>query len=835
VSEDVPEGSGESLPAEGGGSLPAEGGGSLPAGAGGSLSGFGPGSRIAGYVLEEQVGAGGMAVVFRAHDERLDRQVALKLLAPGLVADQAFRQRFIRESRAAAAVDDPHIIPVFEAGEAAGVLFIAMRYVRGGDVRSLLDGASQLPPARVAGIISQVSSALDAAHARGLVHRDVKPANMLLDSSAGNGRPDHVYLSDFGLSKAALSASGLTGTGSFLGTVDYVSPEQIQGEPVDGRADQYALACAAFELLTGSPPFRREEAMAVIWAQVSQPAPAVSSLRPDLPAAVDAVLARALEKAPDDRWPTCREFADALRAALELAPYETGALPAQGGGSGQTPRIMTQLADVRPSGGGSGPKASAAAGYPETKNMALDPELGAAATEAYRSGASLPPPAAASAVAGPGGRRPAWRSPAVLAGALIVLLAAGGGGAYVAGHKGGAKPSGSAPQTGQTSTSTSSAAASAPAAALTVPGCSTAAAAGKTLTVSTTTQKLQNGGGYGIAVSRTGKYVFTANPDKLSVLTMNGSHTATQQYGYTVAYQGEAARGVALTSDGKYAALAVGNMIFVADASVAEQNSGSAQAATLAVPGVRPVTDASGVAISLDNRWGFVTLRNSNKLAVFNMAKALTSGQNQPGVFVGTITLGINPAGMAVSPDGLWLYVVSGAKTHTAAFGPSEGLISVLSMQKLETKPSSALVAQTAAGCGATGVTVSPDGSTVWVTARSSNALLGFSAAKLRTDPAHALTASVPVGQTPTGVIAINGGKTIVVADSNLNGLPDADNLAVVDAGLAAAGKPALVGYIASGKMPLSFAQAAFDQNSLYVAEAASAQIQVLDLTTLAS
>jgi len=809
----------------------------LPGEAGGSLAGFGPGSRIAGYVLEEQVGAGGMAVVFRAHDERLDRQVALKLLAPGLVADQAFRQRFIRESRAAAAVDDPHIIPVFEAGEAAGVLFIAMRYVRGGDVRSLLDGSGQLPPARVAEIISQVSSALDAAHERGLVHRDVKPANMLLDASAGSGRPDHVYLSDFGLSKGTLSASGLTGTGSFLGTVDYVSPEQIEGKPVDGRADQYALACAAFELLAGSPPFRREEAMAVIWAQVSQPAPALTSLRPDLPPAVDAVLARALEKAPGDRWPSCREFAGALRSALGLAPYETGALPAQG--SGPAPRVMTQVADIRPS-GGSGPKADAgpttaggpatvaASGRPQTKNLAFDPGLGAAATEAYATGASVPPA---------GARRPAWRSPAVLAGALVVLLAAGGG-AYVAGHKQAAKPA-AAPPTGQRPTASSSVSASVPASAaaavLTVPRCSTAAAAGKTLTVSSTTQKLQNGGGYGIAVTRDGKYVFATNPDKLSVLTMNASHTATRQYGYTVAYQGEAARGVALTSDGKYAAVAVGNMIYVQFAKAAEQNSGTTQAATLAVPGVSPVTDASGVAISPDNRWGFVTLRNSDKLAVFNMAKALTGGQDQPGVFVGAITLGIQPAGIAVSPDGLWLYVVSGAKARTAAFGPSEGLISVLSIPKLVTSPSSALVAQTTAGCGATGVAVSPDGTTVWVTAQSSNALLGFSAAKLRADPAHALTASVPVGQTPTGVIAVNGGKTIVVADSDLNGLPGADNLAVVDAGLAMAGKPALVGYIASGGTPLSFAQAAFDQNSLYVSEGGTAQIQVLDLTTLPS
>ena len=153
-----------------------------------------------------------------------------------------------------------------------------------------------LPPGRVAEILSQVASALDAAHGRGLVHRDVKPANMLLDSPGGIGRPDHLYLSDFGLSKAALQSSGLTGTGTFLGTLDYIAPEQIEGKPVDGRADQYALACAAYELITGVPPFQRDDAMAVMYAQISEPPPAVTARRPELPVAVDAVFARALAK-----------------------------------------------------------------------------------------------------------------------------------------------------------------------------------------------------------------------------------------------------------------------------------------------------------------------------------------------------------------------------------------------------------------------------------------------------------------------------------------------------------------------------------------------------------
>jgi hypothetical protein len=274
---------------------------------------------IAGYRLEERIGRGGMGVVFRASDERLGRQVAVKILAPALGADRAFRHRFVRESRAAAMVDDPHIIPIFQAGESGRLLFIAMRLVSGGDVRTLVRQHGSLPAARTAAIVSPVACALDAAHAAGLVHRDVKPANMLLDVRPG--RPDHVYLSDFGLSKGLLSSPGLTGEGMFVGTPHYVAPEQITGGPVDGRADQYSLACAAFELLSGAPPFPGDNPMAVIHAQAFDHVPSLSSLRPAIPSAVDAVLAKALAKTPAERYPTCQDFAESLRAALGLPPY----------------------------------------------------------------------------------------------------------------------------------------------------------------------------------------------------------------------------------------------------------------------------------------------------------------------------------------------------------------------------------------------------------------------------------------------------------------------------------------------------------------------------------
>jgi serine/threonine protein kinase len=273
--------------------------------------GIAAGSQIAGYTIEEQIGRGGMAVVYRASDRRLNRPVALKILAPELASDEGYRQRFLREMRAAAAVDHPNIVPVFDAGEADGALFIAMRFVDGQDVRTMLETSGRLPAARACRLIAQAASALDAAHANGLVHRDVKPGNMLI----GRAHPDHLYLSDFGLSKQRVSSAPLTLTGQFMGTLDYMAPEQIEGNPIDGRADLYALACTAFEMLAGQPPYQRDAHLAVMWAQVSAPVPSLRALRPDLPPAVDPVMAKALAKTPDARYPTCMAFARALAAA----------------------------------------------------------------------------------------------------------------------------------------------------------------------------------------------------------------------------------------------------------------------------------------------------------------------------------------------------------------------------------------------------------------------------------------------------------------------------------------------------------------------------------------
>ncbi len=234
------------------------------------------GRRIAAYLLEDEIGRGGMAVVYRAEDLRLGRTVAVKLLAPELARNDTFRRRFAHESRVAAAIDHPHIVPVFEAGETDGVLYIAMRYVEGRDLRALLDRDGRLPLETACRIALQVASALDAAHAHDLVHRDVKPGNILIAEGTDSDRPEHVYLTDFGLTKKSLSLTGFTSVGQFVGTLDYVAPEQISGRPVDGRCDVYSLACVLFEMLTGAPPFRRDDDMALLWAHQYDPPPALT-------------------------------------------------------------------------------------------------------------------------------------------------------------------------------------------------------------------------------------------------------------------------------------------------------------------------------------------------------------------------------------------------------------------------------------------------------------------------------------------------------------------------------------------------------------------------------
>ena len=259
-----------------------------------------------------------MGVVYRATQLDLERTVALKVIAPALAEDPDFRARFVRESRVAASIDHPNVIPIYYAGENDGVLYIAMRYVEGEDMRALLRREGALEPGRAAMLVNQVAAALDAAHARGIVHRDVKPANVLLGAS------DHAYLTDFGLTKSVGSQSGLSHAGQWVGTLGYVSPEQIRGEHVDARADVYALGCLLFYALTGETPYRRDSDEATLWAHLHDPAPSPRALVTGVPESFDDLIGRALAKDPADRFPSAGDLG---RAALVAAGRLAGIPP----------------------------------------------------------------------------------------------------------------------------------------------------------------------------------------------------------------------------------------------------------------------------------------------------------------------------------------------------------------------------------------------------------------------------------------------------------------------------------------------------------------------------
>jgi hypothetical protein len=821
-----------------------------------AFSEFPIGAQIAGYRLEEQIGRGGMAVVYRAHEARLDRNVALKILAPGLAADEAFRKRFIRESRIAAAVDHPNIIPVFDAGEADGVLFIAMRFVDGLDVRTLLDSEGPLPAGRATDIIAQVASALDAAHTRGLVHRDVKPANMLLDSAAGGGRQDHVYLSDFGLGKqtlADLGQTGLTSHGQFLGTLDYMAPEQIEGLPVDGRADQYALACAAFEMLSGAPPFRRDGGMAVAWAKLSEAPPLLSVRRADLPGAIDGVMNRAMAKDPADRFGTCGEFATALRDACGLGPAVPRpprepteiAMPTWPPSAPQ-PAVGTGTSEAAgaPGAGGAagapgagGAAAAAASGAPGASGSAGPPteagqipaaravrptkpgltEPGEVYNQLYRDprssgrGPDTVPPGGYGAVAEPLPGRPWWRSRAAASIAAAIVVVAVVAVAFTALHHPGTTPASKG--TGGTK------AGSGVTAVVKVPGCTTAAATAAPLT-GVSSQNIAIGGSpFGIAITPDGKYSFVPTGNDVVVLN-NDSGSSAPTPVVTIPASG-AKKDDAITGDGKYVLVAANSGAYVISAATAEAGNANAVLGTLTSPGG---SGAVGVSISPNGDFAFITLQNSAEMAVFNLQKSVAGGYGRTG-FVGMVPLGQSPIGIAQSPNGRWMYVT----TENSA-----GKLYVLSISRAETDPKDAVVQTAAAGCSPARVIVSADGKVLWVTARDSNALVAFSAAKLLTKPSESLIARVNVGQTPIGLTFIKGGSEIMVTDSNLKNVAGADTLALISTQRALAGqnRGALLGFVPTGHVPRE-AELELGGQTLLVTENASGQLQAINVGSL--
>jgi serine/threonine protein kinase len=293
------------------------------------------GSLFAGYRIEGMLDRGGMGVVYRASDPELDRVVALKIIAPEHTQNPDAVTRFKAEARLAASLEHPNIVPIHRGGEYHGVLYLAMRFVPGTNLRQVVD-RGQLDMGRIQRVVASVAAALDAAHERGLVHRDVKPANILI---SGEGEHEHVYLTDFGLTKRLGSAGSLTRTGAWVGTPDYVAPEQIQAQTVDGRADVYSLGCVLYEMLTGSVAFPKDNDMAKLWAHVTDPPPSPSLKRPELVQAFDDVVARATAKDPNQRYSKASELAAAVDRAVAEQNAELGPDALQATRAAETPPL----------------------------------------------------------------------------------------------------------------------------------------------------------------------------------------------------------------------------------------------------------------------------------------------------------------------------------------------------------------------------------------------------------------------------------------------------------------------------------------------------------------
>jgi predicted Ser/Thr protein kinase len=382
---------------------------------------FAPGDVFVDHRIEGLAGRGGMGVVYRATDIELERLVALKVITPALAEEEDFRRRFVAESKAAASIEHPNVIPVYYAGEREGVLYIVMRYIDGPDLRALVRAQGKLDPDRAAHIVAQVGAALDAAHAHGLVHRDVKPANVLL------GNDDHAYLTDFGLTKrAATTADGASRSGGWVGTLGYVAPEQIRGERVDARTDVYALGCVLVYAMTGNPPYVRDSDEATLWAHLNAPTPSEG-----VPGEFEGVIARALAKDPADRYPSAGDLGRAALAAAgrsaatgpERNVARGAAAPPGLSATAATARIAAPDAETRlspPADGGTAATArggrAAAALLRRPRSLAaavvvlagavvaailLSGGNGAAPTPAPPPPAPPPAPAARGAVAGP--------------------------------------------------------------------------------------------------------------------------------------------------------------------------------------------------------------------------------------------------------------------------------------------------------------------------------------------------------------------------------------------------------------------------------------------------
>jgi YVTN family beta-propeller protein len=732
------------------------------------------GEEFAGYRLVAIIGRGGMSTVFRAENPRLGNVIALKVLAPELATNDVFRTRFLEESRIAASMNHPNVIPIHDMGSSGGLLFIAMRYVTGTDMRQMLKKRGRLPPDRAVFLLSQAARALDAAHRRGLVHRDVKPGNLLVEQANDDTDPDHVYLADFGITKHQGGRSGLTATGQSLGTIDYVAPEQIRGISVLGLADQYSLGCVLYECLTGRVPFEKDLDAAIIWAHMEEAPTQPTMLRTELPPAIDEVFARVLAKNPGDRYETCREFMAAARQALgPMADPPTGSLNTHAPRSG--PLAYSGESGVMPSqqigsGAYQGDRYGFGAGPYPPAELAHEPAdaFNAAPTANWPvagSAPQIPPPGRPVPPGPPGGRRRSrdrgrdrgrGRGRLVAAVALVLVAGATAAGVTMALTGGHRSAAGSSPAE---RTSAAQAPSSAPSVA-----------------VPTVAGKMQLGQNPSyIQVAPNGEFAYAVN---LGAGSINVISTATDEVSGTIKIPQGPPQFVSFSPDSRTAYVSVyntrGTVHLIAFIDTATRTVTATVEADNFTPGPSKT--------SPDGRYLYVPNHNTAMSGAHeNVVDVIDTAARK---LVGNIAVPANPHWVAFGKNGRFytsdhmsaeVTVISaqnntvigeiqvGETPHSEAMSPDGSRLAVTSFDGNEVflidTATSKMIATIPVGRNPLNIAYSPDGRSLYTTNNADNTVTVIDTADNR------VIAAVPTGKAPTSISVLPNGRKAYVTD----------------------------------------------------------------------
>ncbi len=754
------------------------------------------GEEFAGYRLVSVLGRGGMSIVFRAENPRLGNVIALKVLDPALASDDIFRTRFLEESRIAASMNHPNVIPIHDMGSSDGLLYIAMRCVTGTDLRQMLKKRGRLQPETAVFLLEQAARALDAAHRRGLVHRDVKPGNLLVERGNDGSDPDHLYLADFGITKHMGGRTGLTSSGQFLGTIDYVAPEQIRGISVLGLADQYSLGCVLYECLTGRVPFEKDLDAAIIWAHVEESPTLPTVLRPDLPPALDEVFARVLAKHPGDRYETCREFMTAAREALghlaePLPP--SGSLPMRPPMSGSAPypaepgAYMGAQYSQEPGSYQGVQYGSQPDPYPPTE-LAHE-SAGAYQADSYQADSYHAPTTNWSSIAAtpplpptgqpvppgppgpPGGKRHRRRGRGWLVPAAALVLVAGGAAAgmtiaLTGGHN-------SPPAAG--------------AAAAKTPAAARAGSTAPSVAVPTVTGKIQVGQNPSyIQVAPNGKFAYIANPGAGAITVLN---TATDLVSGTIKIPQGPPQFVSFSPDSRTAYVSVyttrGTVHLIAFIDTASGTVTSTVSVDNFTPGPS-TTSPDGRYLYVPNH-NMVTMgANENVVDVIDIA-----GKK----LVGKIAVPANPHWVAFDKNGRFYTSDHMSAEVTVLNAKTNGIIGEI--ETGETPHSEAM---------------SPDGSRLAVTSFNGNVVFLINTATEK------MIAQIPVGRNPLDIAYSPDGRYIFTAnneDSTVTVIDTADNRVIAE--------------VPTGKAPTSISVLPNGRQA-YVTDDGDGTIEILNL-----